>query len=167
MWAVAGSAGPPRAAAGAPVSSSPAVRLLLNLVICPRVTRSGTARGAATLACVGILAAFGSGCGGEVEADNDTDQAAAELFNQRCSGCHSLKPANSYGSKPEGDLEGGERTNGPNFNQRKVSRDDALYAIRNGGFSGAIMPANIVTGREADALADYLAKYSGRERESN
>ena len=72
-------------------------------------------------------------------------------FNQHCSGCHTLKPANAYGSKPQGELKPGERTNGPNFNQRKVNRDDALYAIRNGGFSGAIMPANIVTGREADA----------------
>ena len=38
-----------------------------------------------------------------------------------------------------------------------------LFAIRNGGFSGAIMPANIVTGEEADAVATFLEKYSGRE----
>ena len=131
------------------------------------MTRSDTARGAAVLACAGALALLGSGCGGEVKADNATDRAAAVSFNQRCSGCHTLKPANSYGSKPQGDIKPGERTNGPNFNQRKVSRDDALYAIRNGGFSGAIMPANIVTGKEAQQLADYLAKYSGRERTSN
>ncbi len=131
------------------------------------MTRSDTARGAAVLACAGALALLGSGCGGEVKADNETDRAAAVSFNQHCSGCHTLKPANSYGSKPQGDIKPGERTNGPNFNQRKVSRDDALYAIRNGGFSGAIMPANIVTGKEADQLADYLAKYSGRERESS
>lgn len=114
-------------------------------------------------AAAGLLALAGSGCGGEVKADNAQDQAAAESFNQHCSGCHTLKPANSYGSKPEGQLEGGERTNGPNFNQRKETRDDVLYAIRNGGFSGAIMPANIVTGREAERLASYLAKYSGKE----
>jgi len=131
------------------------------------VTRSETARGAAALVCAGALALLGSGCGGEVKADNETDRAAAESFNQHCSGCHTLEVANSYGSKPQGDLKPGERTNGPNFNQRKVSRDDALYAIRNGGFSGAIMPANIVTGREADELADYLAKYSGRQRTSD
>ena len=50
-------------------------------------------------------------------------------------------------SKPKRQLQGGERTNGPNFNVRKESRDDVLFAIRNGGFSGAIMPANIVVGR--------------------
>ena len=70
-------------------------------------------------------------------------------------------PANAYGSKPEGQLQGGERTNGPNFNVRKVAKEDALFAIRNGGFSGAIMPANIVTGEEADAVATFLDKYSG------
>lgn len=109
---------------------------------------------------------FGSGCGGKIQASNDTDRSAAVSFNQHCSGCHTLKPANAYGSKPQGQIKPGERTNGPNFNQRKVNSTDALYAIRNGGFSGAIMPANIVTGKEADALAEYLAKYSGRERTS-
>ena len=67
-----------------------------------------------------------------------------------------------YGSKPPGQIQGGERTNGPDFNVRKVKRDDILFAIRNGGFSGAIMPANIVVGRQADLVADFLSKYSGR-----
>ena len=73
----------------------------------------------------------------------------AELFNERCSGCHSLEAANAYGSKPPGQIQGGERTNGPNFNVRKENRSDVLFAIRNGGFSGAIMPANIVVGEDA------------------
>ena len=36
-----------------------------------------------------------------------------------------------------------------------------LYAIRNGGFSGAIMPQNIVVGDDAQEVAQFLAKYSG------
>ena len=36
-----------------------------------------------------------------------------------------------------------------------------LYAIRNGGFSGAIMPENIVVGEDAKAVAAFVAKYSG------
>ena len=86
----------------------------------------------------------------------------AELFNQHCSGCHSLDAANAYGSKPPKQKQGGERTNGPNFNVRKESRDDVLFAIRNGGFSGAIMPANVVVGEDAEAIADFLSKYSGK-----
>jgi cytochrome c551 len=111
-----------------------------------------------------LAAAVVAGCGGEIKVP-ESDQTAhtgAVLFNERCSGCHTFDAANAHGSKPEGQLQPGERTNGPNFNQRKVSRDDALFAIRNGGFSGAIMPANVVTGKEAEEVADFLSKYSGK-----
>jgi mono/diheme cytochrome c family protein len=114
------------------------------------------------ISCV-LVAAVLAGCGGDIEVP-ESDQTAhrgAELFYQRCSGCHTFAKANAYGSKPEGQLQGGERTNGPNFNVRKVARDDALFAIRNGGFSGAIMPANIVTGQDAEDVATFLDKYSG------
>jgi mono/diheme cytochrome c family protein len=111
-----------------------------------------------------VLAAAFAGCGGEIEvAEDDPNRKGAELFYERCSGCHTLEAANSYGSKPEGEIAGGERTNGPNFNTRKESRDDVLFAIRNGGFSGAIMPANIVVGEDAEAVADFLAEYSGKK----
>jgi mono/diheme cytochrome c family protein len=115
------------------------------------------------IACL-LAAAVVVGCGGDIEvpASDQTAHRGAVLFNERCSGCHTFKAANAYGSKPEGQLQPGERTNGPNFNTRKVTRDDALFAIRNGGFSGAIMPANVVTGREAEEVADFLSKYSGK-----
>jgi mono/diheme cytochrome c family protein len=116
------------------------------------------------IACV-CVAALAAGCGGEIEVpeDDQTARRGAILFYERCSGCHTLDAADARGSKPEDELEGGERTNGPNFNIRKESRDDVLFAIRNGGFSGAIMPANIVVGEDAEIVADFLAKYSGRE----
>ena len=119
----------------------------------------------ALAACLPVVAIAGAGCGGEIEVPEDRAslRQGAELFNNRCSGCHTLEAANSYGSKPSGQLSGGERTNGPNFNVRKVARDDALFAIRNGGFSGAIMPANIVVGRDAELVADFLARYSGKK----
>ena len=109
-------------------------------------------------------AAVAAGCGGEIEVpeDEQTAHRGAVLFNEHCSGCHSLDAANSYGSKPEGEIQGGEPTNGPNFNVRKETRDDVLFAIRNGGFSGQIMPANIVVGDDAQAVADFLAEYSGK-----
>ena len=134
----------------------------------PAVTRPTTRirarRGLYLLAAAALLGV--SGCAqGEVDVDEENHRAAV-IFNERCSGCHTLKPANSYGSKPEGQLAGGERTNGPDFNVRKVSKDDALFAIRNGGFSGAIMPANIVVGDDADKVAEFLAEYSGREADS-
>jgi mono/diheme cytochrome c family protein len=117
---------------------------------------------------VAILCLLGAavlaGCGGEIEVPKDetTAHLGAVLFNERCSGCHSLDAANAYGSKPPGQIQGGERTNGPNFNVRKETKDDVLFAIRNGGFSGQIMPANVVVGRDAEAVADFLAEYSGK-----
>ncbi len=108
------------------------------------------------------LALLAVGCGEEIEvAESDPLHEGAVLFRERCSGCHTLDAAGSRGSKPEGELEAGERTNGPNFNEREESKDDVLYAIRNGGFSGAIMPANIVVGEDADAVAEFVAEYSG------
>jgi len=109
------------------------------------------------------LALVATGCGGKVTVSKTSPlRPGAVLFNQRCSGCHSLDSANTYGSKPPGQLQGGERTNGPNFNQRKVQRDDVLFAIRNGGFSGAIMPANVVVGANAQKVADFLSACSGK-----
>jgi mono/diheme cytochrome c family protein len=116
------------------------------------------------IACA-LAALLLGGCGGDITVPEEdrTARRGAELFYERCSGCHTFEAANAYGSKPEGQLQGGERTNGPNFDVRKATKDDALFAIRNGGFSGGIMPANIVTGAEAEAVATFLEKYSGRK----
>ncbi len=114
--------------------------------------------------CAAATALLVAGCGGEIEVSKQdaTAHRGAELFYQRCSGCHSLDAANAYGSKPPKEKQETERTNGPNFNTRKESRDDVLFAIRNGGFSGGIMPANVVVGDDAEAVADFLSKYSGK-----
>jgi mono/diheme cytochrome c family protein len=114
------------------------------------------------LAAALIAGAILTGCQTEqIEVDSPADEQGAQLFNERCSGCHTLSAASAQGSKPESQVSGGERTNGPNFDTRKVQADDVLFAIRNGGFSGAIMPANIVVGEEAEAVAEFLEKYSG------
>jgi mono/diheme cytochrome c family protein len=86
----------------------------------------------------------------------------AVLFQQRCSGCHSLASAATFGSAAN--VFTAEFNNGPNFNvrcERPAIR--VLYAIENGGFSGAIMPQNIVVGKDADDVAKFVATYSGRQ----
>jgi mono/diheme cytochrome c family protein len=120
---------------------------------------------AANLLVVTAFSGALTGCGGSIDVPDErpTMRRAAEVFSQRCSGCHSLRVANSHGSANPGNFASQERTNGPNFNVRHVTTRDALYAIRNGGFSGAIMPANIVTGRQAKRVANFLDRYSGRE----
>jgi hypothetical protein len=54
-----------------------------------------------------------------------------------------------------------ESVDGPNFDDRKETVEDVLFAIQNGGFSGAIMPENLATGDEAHEVAEFLAKYAG------
>jgi mono/diheme cytochrome c family protein len=108
------------------------------------------------------LAACGFGKEGVTVSKDSADHASAELFSTHCSGCHTLSAAGTQGSGNRG-----ERTQGPNLNQREESYDDALFAIQNGGFSGAIMPQNIVVGEEAKAVAKFVAKYAGTEAEQS
>ena len=113
--------------------------------------------------CAAALAALLSGCGQEIAVpEGDPLRAGAEIFNERCSGCHTLDAAAAAGSKAANQGGSGERTDGPNFNTRQETPEDVLYAIRNGGFSGAIMPANIAVGRDAEVVAAFVAKYAGR-----
>jgi len=101
---------------------------------------------------------FAAGCGGGNEPI--ANNRGAELFRERCSGCHTLKAAGAEGSVL------GERPTGPNLNKRHETPDSVLFAIRNGGFSGAIMPQNIVVGEDANAVAHFVAKYAGTEAKS-
>jgi mono/diheme cytochrome c family protein len=107
-----------------------------------------TAIGVALAAC----ALAGAGCGGGQKVHTE----GADLFAERCAGCHTLEAAGTEGSNPE------ERVAGPNFNNRRETKDQVLYAIRNGGFSGAIMPQNIVVGDDAEAVAEFVSKYAGK-----
>jgi mono/diheme cytochrome c family protein len=122
-------------------------------------------RPALAAVCAAALVAL-AGCGErkiEVPKKDAMLHRGAVLFNERCSGCHTLEAANARGSAPEGVVGKSERTDGPNFNIRKENRDDVLFAIRNGGFSGAIMPANIVVGRDAQAVALFVERYAGKK----
>lgn len=116
------------------------------------------------LISVFVAAALGlSACGfGEegisVSSDDPTVHEGAELFATHCAGCHTMSAAGTQGSGNRG-----ERVQGPNLDQRIETYEDALFAIQNGGFSGAIMPANIVVGEEAEAIAAFVAEYAGGE----
>jgi mono/diheme cytochrome c family protein len=109
-------------------------------------------------AALGLAACGSFGSEKIAVSKDDPDYSGAELFATHCSGCHTLSAAGTQGSGNRG-----ERTQGPNLNQRTEEYDDALFAIQNGGFSGAIMPQNIVVGDEAKAVAKFVAKYAGSE----
>jgi mono/diheme cytochrome c family protein len=108
------------------------------------------------------LAACGFGEQGISVSEDDPDYNGAVIFATHCSGCHTLEAAGTQGTGNRS-----VRTQGPNLDQRTETYDDALFAIQNGGFSGAIMPQNIVVGAEAEALARFVAKYAGSEAEES
>jgi mono/diheme cytochrome c family protein len=119
---------------------------------------------AGLLAACALLSACGEQKVSLDSADSGKDSRinqGAEIFADKCSGCHTIASAGTQGSAVK--IRDRERTDGPNFDTRREDVDSVLYAIRNGGFSGAIMPENIVVGDDAQKVAEYLAKYAGRE----
>jgi mono/diheme cytochrome c family protein len=124
-----------------------------------RRVRPALATVIAVLSVLG-LAACGFGEDKVSVSQDDPDHSGAVLFATHCSGCHTLSAAGTQGTGNRS-----SRTQGPNLDERTESYEDALFAIQNGGFSGAIMPQNIVVGDEAEALARFVAKYAGSEAE--
>jgi cbb3-type cytochrome c oxidase subunit III len=113
-------------------------------------------RGGALLALATALLAAGCGAGG-ISKSGDTDKGKT-LFLAKCGGCHTLAAAGSHG------------TQGPNL-------DDAFAYDRRQGFKQVTieqvvrdqielaeppMPANLVTGTDADDVAAYVALVAGR-----
>jgi mono/diheme cytochrome c family protein len=134
-----------------------------------------TRRPLIALTALSLAAAGAVGCGqekGDVKQPNGKIttvapefQAGAKLFVERCSGCHSLGVVGAEGGALK--VKDRERVDGPNFNVRREDRESVLYAIRNGGFSGAIMPQDIVVGKEAEQVADFLVQYAGHAKSKN
>lgn len=131
-------------------------------MIPPRMSRPAKVLLSGALLAVAALA---TACGTET-IDVPKSQPAlyegATLFNQRCSGCHTLSFAATHGSGAN--VRTNQINTGPNFDircERPVAR--VLYAIENGGFSGQIMPQNIVVGQQARDVAEFVATYSGRK----
>ena len=112
-----------------------------------------------------VVSALATACGTQKVSVSKSQPGlyrGAVIFNQRCSGCHTLSYAATNGSAAN--VRTKEPNNGPNFNircERPMSR--VVYAIENGGFSGAIMPPNVVVGQDAIDAANFVATYAGRQ----
>jgi len=124
-----------------------------------RRAKIATAAGVLGLATVGL-----SGCGSAnvKVAKADPTYQGAQIFLNRCSGCHTLGKVGANGSAEK--LTDRQRINGPNFDTRPETMAQVAYAIENGGFTGATMPQNIVVGPDAQAVARFLSKYAGTAR---
>src|SRR4051794_6404119 len=112
-------------------------------------------------ASAGAVAACGEKGIDKQQLSTQQQVEAAVLFDQRCSGCHTLSAAGTQGSATN--VRTREYKDGPNFNQRHETKQCVLYAIRNGGFSSGPMPQDIVTGEQAELLADFVSSVSKKE----
>jgi mono/diheme cytochrome c family protein len=126
----------------------------------PRAARARV-RAACALVLLPLAGAGISACGtqGVSLSKSNPNYAGAVIFRDHCSGCHTLAVVGAEGSAQS--VPARVKTNAPNFDFRKENVQQVLYAIRNGGFSGEVMPENVVVGEQAQEVAEFLAKYSG------
>jgi mono/diheme cytochrome c family protein len=123
-----------------------------------RVAKIVAGVAAAAAAAVGISACGSQGIG---VAKTSPYYEGATIFLDHCSGCHTLSVVGAEGSATS--VQNRLRTNAPNFNYRAETVQTVLYALANGGFTGQIMPENLVVGSQAKAVAQFLAHYAGRD----
>lgn len=78
-------------------------------------------------------------------------QEGKNLFQATCATCHSLRATGARG------------VTGPDLDEiGDVTEERILGAIKNGGTGQGKMPANLLQGENAEAVAAYLAKVAGR-----
>jgi mono/diheme cytochrome c family protein len=130
-------------------------------MICPRMARPAQIAKAAVVCALAAVAISACSSQGIKLASSSPYRQGAQLFLSHCSGCHTLSLVGAEGSATS--VQGRMRTQAPNFDFRSECVTTVLYAIRNGGFSGQVMPQNIVVGADAEAIARFLHRYAGQK----
>ena len=102
-----------------------------------------------------ILAGRGQATGGTGALQDQKLSGEAEhgklLFRQQCASCHTLAAVNARG------------VTGPNLDRiGEMTPQRVVAAIRNGGTGQGRMPAGLLAGEEAKAVAEYVAKVAAR-----
>ncbi len=132
------------------------------------LTPRGRMRLAVAPAAIVVGALLTAGCGGSVGHSEGTGDRSKgkELFSQKCGSCHVLADAGTKGNI------------GPNldfaFYQSRqdglgestivqVVRGQIAYPIENTSTGAPGMPADLVTGQDADDVASYVAAVAGVE----
>jgi hypothetical protein len=99
----------------------------------------------------GETAAGGEGGGGGGEAaGGGANEQGKLIFTQSCGTCHTLADAGTNGQI------------GPVLDDLKPNQQRVAAAIENGGTGSGGMPANIVTGADAEAVSKYVASVAGK-----
>lgn len=97
-------------------------------------------------AMVSLLILAGCGSGGS---DGTGMQSGRQLFADNCGTCHVLAAADTKG------------TAGPDLDDMKPSESRTLKSIEKGGTGSGQMPADLVSGKDAEAVAEFVAASAG------
>jgi mono/diheme cytochrome c family protein len=120
---------------------------------------------AATLAAAAVCVLLAASCGGDDDSDTrasgtpespEAEQPLSEaqihgreLFVQNCGSCHTLDAAGTVGQI------------GPDLDDISITEEDVRNAIRIGGRGSGNMPPNLVTGKDAQDVAAFVAVSAG------
>jgi mono/diheme cytochrome c family protein len=89
------------------------------------------------------------GTGAAKPAPEPVSSPGMTLFSTNCGTCHTLAAADTTGAI------------GPNLDDLQPDAALVVSAIENGGAGSGAMPAGIVTGEQAQQVADYVAESAG------
>jgi cytochrome c6 len=121
--------------------------------------RTETAGGGGGTASAGSEASSNAAGGTETTAKEGSSGssggggAAAEgklIFTQTCGTCHTLQDAGTSGNV------------GPVLDQVKPDKAQVEKAIEIGGTGSGAMPAGLLSGKEAEAVAEYVSSVAGK-----
>ncbi len=119
------------------------------------------------LALAGVLAA--AGCGSVGHTEEASVSQGKTLFSARCASCHTLADAGAKGKIGPNLDEAFQhvRSDDPDQNFadstiRDVVRGQIAYPVEDPPTEAAGMPADLVTGGDADAVASYVAAVAGK-----
>lgn len=95
-----------------------------------------------------LLVGCGSSDGGSSKGDSggSSDAAGRKLFASTCGSCHTLDDAGTNG------------TMGPALDGMGLDEERVAQQIESGGGG---MPAGLLTGKDRDAVAAYVANHAG------
>jgi mono/diheme cytochrome c family protein len=119
------------------------------MVIGDHKTETGGGGGGETAAAPAPAAEQG-GKAAAPQAPSGAEAQGKQNFTQSCGTCHTLADAGTSGKV------------GPVLDQVKPDKARVLAAIKNGGLGSGTMPANIVTGKDAQAVATYVSSVAGK-----
>jgi cytochrome c553 len=88
--------------------------------------------------------------GGGEQAGGGATEEGKLIFTQSCGTCHTLKDAGTSGQV------------GPPLDTVKPNKSRVLSAIEKGGTGSGVMPAGIVSGKDAEAVAEYVSSVAGK-----